>query len=331
MASSLLQERYPDTCYPNKSGTDVLSPLTNGTIVVERDFKVNGIYCRPLGPGRGVLQLLLHGGTYNKKMWSGFGIGDDYDWQATATSHGYHTLAIDRLGHGDDRQYLDPIRHVQGGLESEIIHQVIGIIRKGGFRNPLWQRFRRIAYVGHSFGTAVGIALVSKYPTDIDALVAIGFSTSFNGTSLRDLGDLTPAASVSRRFAHLPKGYLTCRSSSNREALLYAGFYDDRIPKFDYRLQDTLTVGEHCYIGFVTPAIGFTKPVLAVVGDNDKIFCDDVTESCVNKLKVTGQRLLPNSDYHIYVPRNTGHTLMLHYTAHQTMHVVHKFLQKHLT
>ncbi len=307
---------FAHACLANTTG-----PLVNGTATTFGTFRVHGTYCRPPSRRRGryhnTIQLLVHGWSHNRRIWSGLGFGGGYDWQAQATARGYHTLAIDRLGHGADRHHPDPLGVVQGALQAEIIHQVIGVVRRSGYR--------RVVYVGHSYGTVLGVAVAGKYPNDIDVLVATGFTSSLNDTVMTDLLQLTPAAHVNTRFGRLPLGYLASRSKAGREEAFH-GFCNDRIPRYDFKHQDTVTLGELCFANIVEPAVNFVNPVLAVVGKQDKLFCDDTPTTCFEKSKDTGRLLFPNAQYGVYVPGQTGHALMVHYTAPQTIHIVHSFL-----
>ncbi|KAK0715158.1 Alpha/Beta hydrolase protein [Lasiosphaeris hirsuta] len=325
---------FTAACSANATG-----PLLNGTTLTTGTFRVKGTYCRPASSPHHrhqppTLQLLVHGISYNRDIWSGQPFGDDYNWHASALSRGYHTLAIDRLAHGEDtyRRYPDPIAVVQGPLQMEILHQLIHAIRTGGHRSPLPRPFRRVVYVGHSYGAMLGTALVAKYPDDVDGLVVIGFSVFANATRTCERMQFMPAALVDTRFRKLPLGYLAGASRRGREELLYTGFYDDRIPGWDYRHQDTVTVGEMCSVGFVEPAEGFRgKPVLAVTGGCDELFCSgELPGTCEEKMRMTGLAMFPNAEYEMFVPPNTGHDLTLHYTAAQTMYRVQYFLDKRL-
>ncbi|KAK3688028.1 Alpha/Beta hydrolase protein [Podospora appendiculata] len=316
--------------YTNNTG-----PLLNGTTTVEGDFTVHGIYCHPTKPrlNQTTLQILVHGASYDKSMWSGYGFGDDYNWHVKATARGYHTLAIDRLAHGDDKQYLDPFTVVQGTLDREILHQVINILRTDNHhQNPLPKSFQRIIYVGHSYGTIVGIGHANKYPADLDAMVATGFTVFLNSTAIVNYLQLTPAALSSPRFAQLPYGYVTSLSKASRETSFYSGAYDPRIPLADYARRDTLTAGEVGYTSFATPAFGFARPVLLVAGEQDKITCNSPVLRCADILTTTGAVLFPNAAAReVYAPQDTGHDLTLHYSAPETMRVVHDFLDRHFT
>jgi len=122
----------------------------SGTQTVSDTFTIHGVYCKPSKKSRknrNALQLLSHGITYNSTMWSGYGFGDRYNWHAFANDEGYHTLAIDRLGYGLNSRDLDPLNTVQPALQVEIIHQLIGAIRKDAANNALDRGFKKIVHV----------------------------------------------------------------------------------------------------------------------------------------------------------------------------------------
>jgi hypothetical protein len=101
----------------------------DGTQTVGGTYTIHGTYCAPLAGARNALQILVHGTTYNKTYWTGFGIAETYDYPGYASSQGYHTLAIDRLGHGDNTQHPDPVNYLQAPLHLAVIHQIITSVR----------------------------------------------------------------------------------------------------------------------------------------------------------------------------------------------------------
>ncbi|KAK3936674.1 Alpha/Beta hydrolase protein [Diplogelasinospora grovesii] len=305
------------SAYLNSTG-----PLLNGTTTITGNYTVNGLFCAPVKNPRNALQVLVHGITYNKTMWEGLGLGADYNWHGYAQLQGYHTLAIDRLSHGDDTQDLDPITTVQGPLQLEIIHQLIQAIRNTGANNALGQSFKRIAYVGHSYGSILGTALAGKYPDDIDALVCTGFSAFINGSAILNTWNISSAAHTEARFAKLPLGYVASQTEAVVEAMFYAGDYDKAIPPVNFAYHDTMTVGEVCYTGFAGP-VNYTKPVALIVGELDKIFCNSATMGCPNILDQTGNILFPNTTANWFTPQLTGHELTLHNSAQITFQWVH--------
>ncbi len=305
-------------------------PIPNGTTTVSGTFTIAGHYCKPPGKAaRGVLQILVHGLTYNKSMWSGLGFGSTYNWPLFAATQGYHTLAIDRIGHGANQQHPDALSVVQGALHTEVIHQLVAKIRKGTAGLP--SAFHKIIYVGHSYGSFVGNALSRTHPADADAIVLTGYSA---GPDEQTVGiysfNLAPAVTVnSKRFAGVPPGYLTNQNESSRETAFYGGSYDPAIPKHDFAVEDTGSLGEYAEQTFGFLPSSYTGPVLVVAGANDSVFCDAAIGPCDTILNQTGA-LFPNaSAYTHYVAPNTGHVLTLHYSAPTTMGVIHTWLNKH--
>ncbi|KAK3934677.1 Alpha/Beta hydrolase protein [Diplogelasinospora grovesii] len=322
-----------------KSAFSANPPATDGTVPASGTFTINGIYCKPTVPmpHRGAaIQILVHGITYNKTMWSGLGFGDQYDWHKFANAQGYHTLAIDRLGHGLDQggqpwqrqQYPDPLNVVQGAMHVELAHQLITALRTNNTGHALDRGFDKIAYVGHSYGSFIGEALARVYPEDADALVLTGYSTSLNlgaGSALQvaSAANLFPA-----RYGRLPLGYVTIAEETQREAVFYAGAYDKRIPQVDYLFEDTVTDGEIGALAFtLQPATTYKNPVMVVTGALDAFFCGG-PGSCESALNATGQFFPATSNFEYYAPADTGHDLTLHYSAPVTLQKVHDFLNK---
>ncbi|KAB5582865.1 Alpha/beta hydrolase family-domain-containing protein [Coniochaeta sp. 2T2.1] len=324
-----------------------------GTQAVSGTFNINSIYCRPLiSSPDDVLEILVHGISYNKTMWSGLGFGDYYNWHTFANLNGYHTLAIDRLGHGTS-DHPDPFALVEGALQVEIMHQLIAMI-KASSNNPLGRSFDKIAYVsvapcfrmscvqflsvtylltplkvGHSYGSFIGGAHARIYPSDIDALVLTGFSTAIDFDPVANLQLASAATLCPERFPNTPLGYVTTAVESERESAFYAGLYDHHIPQVDFAYKDTVTDGEVAGLGFILqPAFGYTNPVLLVTGVKDALFCHPPISSCRATLDASRVFFPDSTNFQYEAIPETGHCLTLHYSAPATLARVHQFFNK---
>ena len=302
-------------------------PATNGTISVGGTFRIDGTYCRPVSlKAINVLQLLVHGATYDKSYWSGFGVSAKYDWPLFAAQRGYSTLAIDRLGHGANLQHPDAVEWLQMPLHIEIVHEIISSIQQGN--SPLGHRFESIVYIGHSYGSGMGTAIASAHGKDLDALILTAHSARPFPAATQPLdADLASARDAMPRFHSLPPGYLTLRHEEVREHAFYAGAYDPSVSQHDFTVEDTVTPGELLVqsAGF-TPATGFTAPVMVVTGEKDQILCNPAMGVCNDILNAT-RSLFPDSKaYNFYVVPDTGHDIVLHYSALKTFAVVHDWL-----
>lgn len=285
-------------------------------------FTIRATHCRPRieSPNSKSLQLLVHGITYDRAMWSGFGF-PHYDWHTYATSLGYHTLAIDRLGHGIESPHPDPFAVVQGALQVEIIHNLVHAVRES--QSTLGD-FNKIIYVGHSYGSSLGNMLAQKHPLDVDAFILTGFSRDL-GTSASALSAYASAAMVSSRFKGHPLGYQTAVNESDRTASFYGGSFDPSLAALDYTREDTVTVGELLSPGLQPVETDYRGNVLVMTGDLDVLFCPGGLDTCADALRGT-KSLFPNATFSSVVIPNTGHCLTLHRSAPLAMETAHTWL-----
>lgn len=93
-------------------------------------------------------------------------------------------------------------------LHREIAHQMIGVLRNVTIAGT---RIKNVVRVGHSAGSALTMAVVGKYPADLNALILTGISTSMDGTAIAKVAFnlILAVLDPSGRFNGLDKGYLT--------------------------------------------------------------------------------------------------------------------------
>ncbi|KAK4456894.1 hypothetical protein QBC42DRAFT_256846 [Cladorrhinum samala] len=317
-----------------------------GTQPISGTFTLNGIYCAPSSriKSRNVLQILVHGATNDAASWSGWNkFGALYNYHLAATGEGYHTLAIDRLSHGTNPDKPDPVKVVQASLQIELFRELILAVRTStsSASNPLGKKFQKIVWVGHSFGSLLGISYArihgNNSAVSFNALVATGVSSSMNSTATAQAFRVTPARLVDPvRFGSLPAAYITVGTERLREQTLYSGNYDPAIPQYDFAHQDFTTIGELGGISStLAPVVGWKKPVMVVTGAEDAIFCVHPSidpKECDKILEKTKTDLFPDlsdSKYEYFAPRKTGHGQGLHYSAPQQVARIHKFLDKY--
>ena len=92
------------------------------------------------------------------------------------------------------------------------------------------------------------------------------------------VADLQPAREVDpAQFSHLASPYLTSVNATTRAAAFYGsvGTFNPAALAFDEAHKDTVTTGELLTSTVsVVPAPRFRGDVLAINGDQDRIFCD---------------------------------------------------------
>ncbi|KAJ7641046.1 hypothetical protein FB45DRAFT_1021827 [Roridomyces roridus] len=99
---------------------------------LENTYNISGVFCRPEAVSSDVVQLLVHGITYNKQYWSPptEELGN-YSYAAFACDRGIPSLAVDWIGVG-----------LTGLLKSTPIVSDV-------------QPFKKVIAVGHSAGSAI--------------------------------------------------------------------------------------------------------------------------------------------------------------------------------
>jgi len=313
---------------------DPTGSYMNGTQLVSGIYRISATYCEPHGNShhhrrRRTLQVLVHGMTYNKEIWAGFGYSDIYNWHAYATRAGYHTLAVNRLGRGQLTGTVpDPITEVQSALQDKLTQELLIQLRRGGFSSLGLPEFDKIIYVGHSFGSALGNHVAKDNPNAADAYVLTGFSSTV-ALPINLTLDFASAAIVNpTRFAGLPLGYWAGQTVSVRTATFYAGQFDPALPLVDFEVHDTFAVGEGLSPGFETRVTDFAGPVLVVTGELDILYCPGGAAECPATLAKT-RDLFPRAEFSVMMPPKTGHSLTLHLSAPKMIRDVHDWLDKH--
>ena len=304
-------------------------PPTNGTVNMTETYDIVGTYCQPSpsATAHGALQYLVHGATYNQTVWTGLGLSDEYNWVLSATSQGYHTLTVDSLGHGQNPDRPDPFSVVQSPLQAEINHQILSDIRDDD-ENPLQQTFGTIILVSHSYGSSVSVNLLRSHPTDVEAFVMTGWSTSLSTDATIALDYVPGVDAHPDRLGGLSKGYVTQRTEKSRQGGFYAGDFDPSVPPLDYRGADTVGVAEILSLPVgLNPAPEYKGHVFAVTGDKDVLVCNSDFGQCDDILNTTGSLFPVAESYQYHAVPETGHDLSLHHSAPDTVALVHEWLR----
>jgi pimeloyl-ACP methyl ester carboxylesterase len=312
-------------------------------------YNISATYCQPETVdvmNSKSLHFLVHGAARDRHYWNGYdfaGIpyqGSEYSWVQRASTAGYPTLAIDRLGNGFS-SHPNPNTTVQLPTQVEINHAIVLAV-KSGF---LGQKFDDITYVGHSYGSLIGQVYAAKYPGDIQRLILTGWSSlSFlqllAGSSTNSSAPARFANPV--RFGNLSDGYVATTNPSFDGNQTYYGYgtsfagayYDGYIPPYTFANRGTSTVGEAYSEVFISaPSPQYTGKVLAVTGQNDAFWCGMFSEAnCGTGAASTvarGAIVFPNAQSYDYiVPANTGHEWNFHYTAPDSYRQIFAWLSR---
>lgn len=336
---------YPKTPFTPESLQKFISDAEEAPdILVKGNFHISARYCAALAdvPSRKtVLQVLVHGGGFDKEYWTGpsttgtAGPGSpetaQESWVYYAAQQGYATLAVDRLCAGLSTR-PNSLTHCQLPLEAEVLHRIIKMARSGKISNvPI--SFDKIVYVGHSYGSRIGDYLTANYPDSINHLQHTGFSkTLLNSvknavvkSEFNDANEVLPY-----RFGVKDPGYLVASDKRGFLPFCYVGDYSKTVSDFQWTQRDTITIGEiaSALLG-QTHSPNYKGDVFVMNGDQDVVCCkspksgqcDTFTYSnAVNNSYPAARRFQQNT------VTDTGHCIMSHRTSKYAVKLAHGYM-----
>ncbi|GAA0925062.1 alpha/beta hydrolase [Kribbella koreensis] len=286
--------------------------------------KIAGTLCRPRGRDRGVLQVLLPGGGYDRTYWSWRGDPRGPSYVEAMNRAGYATLALDRIGTG--KSSAPPSTAFAPDSQTFTIHQVLRAFRH-----------QRIVLVGNSLGSTVARMIAIHHPADVDGLILTGESSTPNWSAFEQLGaDYIPATQhpllAGRR---LDDGYGALRPGVRRSWFYYGPAAADQVVARDEANPEPDVFPTDPEFGSVLLNRKIKVPVLVVVGRHDRLICDTGaggSDCSSSATLLAGERpyYAPNADLQALVVPNTGHVLNLHRTAPALYSLLAQWAQRHL-
>ncbi|MFC2035997.1 alpha/beta fold hydrolase [Chloroflexota bacterium] len=185
--------------------------------------------------------LLLHGTGVTRKIWIP---------QMTALSHTYRLLATDLLGHGNRSHEKFTFERAVAELNTMIKNNNCG----------------KVLLVGFSLGGYLASEFAYQYPNRTSGLVLVGSSTIPKGYIsipyhlLAFIYRFVSYKWLAKRDARF---WRSKYSAEIAEPIIKAGFYHSVVPSLEKAIG-----GRDFLIGLKS----FTKPVLIMIGEKDRIF-----------------------------------------------------------
>lgn len=305
-------------------------------------YTVQGTLCRPRVWAAGARQVdvLVHGGTYNRRYWD---LLPGYSHVDATLTQGRAVYSFDQIGTGTSSR--PPSTLVTVGTAGSALHQVIRRLR-----TPLSQGgggFARVNLVGHSLGAYTAIHVAGRYRGDVNRLVVTGalHLPTTSGSAQQGLGsDAVPAAQdplLSRqpRFARLDQGYLTTRPGARGRVFYHAPGADKSVVARDEATKDVVSA-THALTAFaetsappatnVAARVGPGVKVLVVVGQRDKLMCTTPGLDCSSPraLQAHERRYFRNAAglTTVVVP-GTGHDLALHRSRTASFAAINRWIK----
>jgi pimeloyl-ACP methyl ester carboxylesterase len=279
------------------------------------DATLVGNLCRPRSGVVTTVDVLVHGGMYNREYWNWPVDPQVYSFVQRTVNAGRAAFFYDRFGVG---QSTRPVNGRDADFQADVfgLHQVVGSLRGS---------YREVNVVGHSLGSVVAIDEAGRW-NDADRLVVTGL------THGQGLGYLTLPARIWTAFLDplfadaidlSDGGYVTTRPGQRRP-LFYSDSADPDVIAYDEAHKDVMTLSqaEQAIVALTLPALlnrsrKVTRPVLLVNGVLDAPFCGvDVPCTSDGVLRAYEAPYYTGApSFTVRVVPDTGHDLPLHPSA----------------
>ena len=248
-----------------------------------------------------------------------------------AMQAGYTVLNYDRLGSGSSEK-SDAYKIVQGPLEVEVLRVLTEMVRDGSLTaasncpSTHLPAFTNVVHVGHSFGSAITLALLAEYGHLSSAAISTGFIIAEhpNQDSSTAFGFEYAATNDPGLWSDYGSGYIVPATVSDLQTTFFhrenatdpAGF-SDKMLAYGESIKQPLTVAKWTSIrGLLNIGYApeFTGPLQFFLAEYDFLICDGDCVDNYDPTLING--LYPNSTgVDIYVQPGAGHGLTLHRNA----------------
>lgn len=301
-------------------------------------YNISGRLCLRDNASRGkkTVELMVSGLTYDHNYFNISYQPNTYSYVYAATSRGYSTFNIDRLGVGlSDKPPADKLTVY---AHAYTIAQVIRKLRAGEIGG---RAFSTVVGIGHSLGAGVLQYLAGTYtdPLDVpDYLILSGWLRQGNPTVLAALGGALYDAVGDPAFtsAGLPTGYLTTKPNSRGAVFYNTSYSESAMITLDEAIKQTGTLAERQSLAAVrasTVTLGIKVPVLLSVGQKDSLQCDPAQGLLCGTTAEIFARETANygakACLTTYASVGSGHSVNLHQKARDSYNYHHSWLDNY--
>jgi pimeloyl-ACP methyl ester carboxylesterase len=277
----------------------------------------------PEGAGGDILQVLVHGATYNHLYWDFPYQPETYSYVRWAERHGLATLAIDQLGAGESSR--PPGEKVANQKVAEALHHVVQAVRGTGIAG---QRFDRVVLIGHSAGSLAS-GLESYTYQDVDAVVLTGLlgpnviGLTNNEPRINEIYVPASADAVLRgRPGMADPAYQTIPPQFRVPMFYHVPPADPALIVVDETLKDTQANGQWATYGDAAEACGKLQcPTLVVVGEYDACQFSATENDVTATMELAKASAAANYTF-APVVKNMGHNLNQHPGAHDVYRTI---------
>ncbi|KAJ7617367.1 hypothetical protein FB45DRAFT_1104797 [Roridomyces roridus] len=304
-----------------KDPTDPFGGLESNATALRRlneTYDIFGVFCAPTektAQSIDVIQLLVHGFTYNNEYWSPkteeF---QNQSYTAYACDRGLSTLAIDLVGVGKSTRPTNA-SDVQYATDSAVVSQLARHLKSASII-PGVQPFNQVIGIGHSAGsvTLIHEAITEAERSPFDGLILTG-QLIFQPGELVLSGLVSAREDTPIRWGSLEPNYIT----EGSRALFYPSdttLFSPRMLVYDNFTKDVGSVSIVPGISISSLLANYTGPVAKVAGLRDQAICYN-TGRCDDLAALTAlERVLwPKAKSFEVVLTEGGHCMNLDFLA----------------
>ena len=330
---------------------DTWSRKTNNARIIKNTttsgtFKIHAQLCVPKSDNghKSTLQIATHGVHYDGRYWDPELQRDELSYVEASLKAGYSILTYDRLGVGQS-DHPDACDIVQAPLELEILKQLTLMARDGrlyklaaevkptAFTFEKLTKPNKVVHIGHSFGSFLTSAFLSKHSNLTDGAIVTGFLLQkYLGKPGMASFAAEYAATASPAYDR-GSGYVVC-SKHGIQNIFFAGntstAYTSEMFEYGNAIKQPVPIGEFAsaYHIIGLPGPNLKAPVQYFLAEQDFYICAGDCKGLAD-MEVL-RKTYPNAkDIDVYVQPNTGHAFTLHNNATAGYQVMFNFLAKH--
>lgn len=297
-------------------GEGDLEPVCSDVAINVDAGKIYGQWCRPVNLLKPkVLQVLVHGGSYDHTYWNFPGFNKRYSYSDYMNRAGYATLAIDQLGVGKSTH--PPSTEVTYSASTKAVAQVVASVKAGS----LGKSYSQVVLVGHSIGSLLSLGAQASYGS-ADGVLLSGFTHTLGLGLFERLGAKVvpalqdPVVMVKNAIPAGDLGYVSI--VGGRSAFYDAGDADPALVTADENSRSEQSGALNAFEALTVNVSSIKVPVLIANGVLDVAFCAQgkagATTDCSSAatLKTAEQAFFTSaSPLDTYVLPGAGHNLNL--------------------
>ncbi|UCC53049.1 MAG: alpha/beta fold hydrolase, partial [Anaerolineaceae bacterium] len=182
--------------------------------------------------------LLLNSGLgYGPVYWDFPYQSEEYSFVQAAVAEDYATFNYHRMGIGASDHPFGFL--INADVHAYVGHQIIDFLKSEA-------EFSSVVTIGHSFGSAISVAIAYNYPDDVDGVIVTGFIHNVNPEYADESRETSQLAAIAPKFSGsiFDPTYFTSSPGASGRTFYVSSNSDPDVRAIDEANKQTLTLGE---------------------------------------------------------------------------------------